>query len=426
MIYQYLDTNRLNEKIEIFEQIFENLHEIYHTIDFDEFQRIIIRQIMKLTDSERALLFLVKKETHELISKDAFDVDAHQLIMPIDNNSIAGYCVESGLIVNLDNIEDFSEICNCPFKFNPEYDKIYKFKTRNVLSVPIYYDDEVVAVVQALNKKEGNFTTRDEVLMEKYGHLIAGIIIWRGQIEDLRTLESLEREKSQFVRLLVHELKSPVSAVVGLLNMVLDDSGQLPEEKRIEYIGRARTRAENLLKTINDLLVLHDIQSKTTPMQFEILEVDSMVDKIIEEYRDSARSRNISIVSTKRGNEFRVRGSKTFLPLVFSNLISNAIKYSPPDSKVEIELTGKKKFVYFSVRDYGMGIPAKDQARLFKEFVRGSNVKKKRIDGTGLGLVAVKNILNLHHGKIYFKSREGEGSWFMVRLPISSEFIVLY
>lgn len=426
MIYQYLDTNRLNEKIEIFEQIFDHLHEIYKTIDFDEFQRIIIRQIMKLTDCERALLFLVKKDTGELISKDAFDVNAQKLIMPIDNNSIAGYCAQKGLIVNLENIHDFSKICECEFKFNPHYDKIYNFETRNVLSVPIFFDGDVVAVLQALNKKEGAFIKRDEILLEKYGHLIAGVIVWRQQIEDLRTLESLEREKAQFIRLLVHELKSPVSAVVGLLHMVMDESQNFPEQRRKEFLERAKKRSENLLKTINDLLILHDIQARTIPLQYDVVDTSKLVEQIIEEFKDSAHAKKMKIVFNKSGNEFRVRGSKVFLPLIFSNLLSNAIKYSHEGGKIEITLTGKKKFVYFTIRDYGLGIPEKDQQHLFKEFRRGSNVKKRRIDGTGLGLVAVKHIVDMHHGKIFFKSKEDEGSWFMVRLPIASEFIVLY
>jgi signal transduction histidine kinase len=426
VIYQYLDTNRLNEKIEIFEEIFSHLHEIYKTIDFDEFQRIIIRQIMDLTDCERALLFLVNRETNELISKDAFDINAKKMIMPIDNNSIAGYCAQTGLIVNLENVQDFEKICNCSFKFNPKYDILYGFQTKNVLSVPIFFDGEVVAVLQALSKKEGSFIKRDEILLEKYGHLIAGIIVWRQQIEDLRTLETLEREKAQFIRLLVHELKSPVSAVVGLLNMVLDDTAALPEEQKKSFLLRAKDRGEELLKTINDLLILHNLQSDTVMKKFEILDTAEIVEHLLEEYKDTASSKNIEIFYKRKGNEFRVRGSKTFLPLIFSNLISNAIKYSFEGGKIEIQLTGKRKFVYFTIRDYGMGIPEKDQKRLFREFMRGSNVKKKRISGTGLGLVAVKNIVDMHHGKIFFKSRENEGSWFMVRLPIASEFIVLY
>lgn len=426
MIYQYLDSEGLSEKIEIFEQIFANLHEVYKTIDFDEFQRIVIRQIMSLTDCERALLFLVNHATNELISKDAFDTRAQKMIMPIDNNSIAGYCAQTGMIVKVDDIEQLGLRAEVPYRFNPHYDTIYGFKTRNVLSVPIFFDGEVIAVLQALSKRFGGFSHRDEILLEKYGHLIAGIIVWRQKIEDLRTLETLEREKAQFIRVLVHELKSPVSAVVGLMNLVLDDQSKITDEQRQDFLIRARNRAQGLLKTINDLLILHDISAKIRNPEMEIMEMDKVIEKVIDDFSDSAKSRNIQIHYQKEGNEFRVRGSKVFLPLIFTNLLSNAIKYSHENGKIEILLTGKKKFVYFSIRDYGVGIPEKDQKRLFRDFMRGSNVKKIRIEGTGLGLVMVKEITELHHGKLFFRSREGEGTWFMIRLPIASEFVVIY
>lgn len=426
MIYDYVDTIHLNDRIDIFEKIFSNLHELFNTIEFDEFQRIIIKQIMDIAHCDRAFLFIINEDTGELISKDAFDTNAKAIIMPIDNNSIAGYCVKSEQIVNLENIESFSELCDCEYKFNPHYDKIYGFTTKTVLSVPVFYNGRVVGVLQALNKKEGIFEKRDEVLMEKFAHLIAGILVWRQQIEDLRTLEMLEREKAQFIRILVHELKSPVSAIVGLLDMVLSQGDKLSQEQILNYITRSRDRGDGLIKTIKDLLVIHDLKEKTFTPGSKTVDTGEIVDNMVNDYIDSSKAKNISIDYKKEGDNFHIRGKEAIIPLIFSNLISNSIKYSPENSKIEIKIVGKKKYFYFIIRDYGVGIPQKEQKRLFKEFFRASNVKKKRVEGTGLGLVAVKQIVEMHHGKIYFKSKENEGTWFMIRLPLASEFVVVY
>ncbi|MCK5078135.1 MAG: GAF domain-containing sensor histidine kinase [Calditrichia bacterium] len=426
MIYDYVDTIHLNDRIDIFEKIFSNLHELFNTIEFDEFQRIIIKQIMDIAQCNRAFLFIIKEDTAELISKDTFDTSAKAMIMPINKNSIAGYCVLEEQIVNLKCIEDFNEICDCDYKFNPHYDRIYGFKTKTVLSVPIIFNGKIVGILQALNKKEGFFEKRDEVLMEKFAHLIAGTLVWRQQIEDLRTLEMLEREKAQFIRILVHELKSPVSAIVGLLDMVLSQGDKLSKEQITKYITRSRDRGENLIKTIKDLLVIHDLKEKVFSPDSKTVNIGDIVDKLTVDFHDSAKTKKISIDYKKEGNNFLVRGNTTTIPLIFSNLISNSVKYSPENSKIEIKIVGKKKYFYFRIRDYGIGIPKKEQKQLFKEFFRASNVKKKRMEGTGLGLVAVKQIVEMHHGKIFFKSRENEGTWFMIRLPLASEFAVIY
>ncbi len=236
---------------------------------------------------------------------------------------------------------------------------------------------------------------------------------------------SLEKEKqvsemrSRFISIASHEFRNPLAAIqmsVSILENYLD---RLDAEKRARHFVRIHSQIARMNDLLGDVLLIGRAESGRLTFKPNLLDVESFVGGVVENFRALAASTNNGIVLTySNGCSIRqIEADDNLLTYILNNLISNAIKYMPYGGEVQVRLTCAQDCLRIAVQDEGIGIPAADQGRLFNAFQRAANVGT--IEGTGLGLLITKQAVELHGGEISFTSVEGEGTTFVVTLPLT-------
>jgi two-component system phosphate regulon sensor histidine kinase PhoR len=234
---------------------------------------------------------------------------------------------------------------------------------------------------------------------------------------DVTELKKLDTAKSMFVSLVAHEVKSPLAATEGWLNLVL--SGMLradPAEER-RMLERALLRVKSLRGMVNELISLTAIQTGNFSLKRAPVDVAKVVADAVETHREKAEGRQISLEICDQCMGALVLADREALSMIFSNLIENAVKYSHEGGHVWVQTGREGMYVTVSVKDDGIGMSREDSARVFEEFYRARNEQTASIPGTGLGLSLVKRLTELHEGTVSVSSEPDKGSEFTVRLP---------
>jgi two-component system phosphate regulon sensor histidine kinase PhoR len=237
------------------------------------------------------------------------------------------------------------------------------------------------------------------------------------QAEAVQVLRELDQAKSDFVSTVSHELRTPLTSISGYLEMLQDgDGGELPEPTRqmLAVIDRNATRLRNL---IEDLLTQSRIDAGRLRLELTTVEISSVLRTVHEAMLPLAAANQIQL-TLEAPSDLKVEGDPVQLEQVFTNLIANACKFTPPGGRVRVELAADEDDgVLVLVSDTGMGIPVQDIGNLFTRFFRASNATAAALPGTGLGLAIVREIVHRHGGSIDVESELGGGSTFSVWLP---------
>jgi signal transduction histidine kinase len=229
-------------------------------------------------------------------------------------------------------------------------------------------------------------------------------------------LRELEDIRAQFTLLVTHELRAPVAAIQSYLKLILE--GYVPEGKVRETLEKAERRAMDQLALIADLLELGRIGSADARGQVQPLQVEQALREQVELLGGAARERNISIQLDIEPDLPMIMANPDQVKSLWSNLISNAIKYNRDGGRVEVTVKRAGDRLAFSVSDTGIGIPPEAMARLFSEFFRADNAKAYSRSGTGLGLSIVKEIIERAGGEITAESELDKGTTFRFWLPV--------
>lgn len=230
---------------------------------------------------------------------------------------------------------------------------------------------------------------------------------------------ALEREigelKSSFVTMVSHEFRTPLGITMSAVELLRHYLDRLSPEKRTELLEDIYGATLRMSALMEQVLLLGRAESGRLGCRVGPLDLEGLVGRLLDEAR-SATSRRCRSRFETEGELAGARGDESLLRHILSNLISNAVKYSPPGGEIAVGVRREGDDAVLSVRDRGIGIPVADQPRLFEAFHRGGNVGQTA--GTGLGLLIVKRCVALHGGSITVASREGEGAVFTVRLPL--------
>ena len=271
------------------------------------------------------------------------------------------------------------------------------------------------AVRQEFKINENLILEISSVLIKKAGESIGDLVI----LHDITREKLIEKLKTEFVSLSAHQLRTPLSAIKWTLKMVLDgDLGKINKEER-EFLIDAYKSNERMINLVNSLLNVSRIEEGRYIFNLSLISLNILVRRVVNSYREEAKNKNI-LLRLKRSKEHlpRVMADEEKMQIVVDNLLKNALKYTPSGGKIIISLEREKRKIRFSIKDTGVGIPANQQKRIFTKFFRANNVRKMDTVGSGLGLYIIKNIINAHHGRIWFESEEGKGTTFFFTLPI--------
>lgn len=225
--------------------------------------------------------------------------------------------------------------------------------------------------------------------------------------------------KNQFISNVSHELRTPVTVLRTYIDTLYTMGDELDEETRKEFTETANKEVTRLHRMVNDILDVSRLESPDVELEKEDANICPIIEDTVTSMQVLANEKNVKITFEKPSDEVILPINVANMERVFNNLISNAIKYSPQDSSIEVVLKKEADCVDISVTDHGCGIEEKHLAKLFDRFYRVEN-SVHTVKGTGLGLYLVKTTVEKHHGgKVYVKSKVGEGSTFGIKLPLS-------
>ncbi|MFH1968142.1 MAG: HAMP domain-containing sensor histidine kinase [bacterium] len=228
-----------------------------------------------------------------------------------------------------------------------------------------------------------------------------------------------ERLKKEIVSLTAHQLSSPLSSMKWFFEMLLnEDFGKISNEQR-EAIGRASKKNNQLIYLVNNLLNTSKIDGGKYLLSLKPSSITEVVLSVSRFLKDEIEKNKIEFEFIKPlKNIPDIIMDREKIRLAIQNLFDNAIKYTPAGGKVTVSLTARGKYIEFKIQDSGIGIEKGQKAKIFNKFFRGNNAAKHEPMGHGLGLFFVKSIIGAHNGKVWFKSKENEGSSFYFTLPI--------
>jgi two-component system NtrC family sensor kinase len=237
---------------------------------------------------------------------------------------------------------------------------------------------------------------------------------WALIMRDISYLKQLDRMKSDFVATITHDLRSPLTVIQGVLRL-LPQLGELNEEQR-EFAEQAMRNAEHMDRLIRSLLDIGQIEAGLE-MPMEPLQLDDVVEEVVANLQGEATSKGLVLeVEVARGMSM-VNGNQTRLVQVVTNLLDNAIRYTPEGGRITVSASEGGGEITVSVKDTGVGIPAQAKAHVFQKFYRVEGSQTRELEGMGLGLATVKSIVERHGGRVWVESKEGEGSAFFFTLP---------
>lgn len=232
------------------------------------------------------------------------------------------------------------------------------------------------------------------------------------EIDELRKLEVFRRE---FIADVSHELKTPIFAAQGFIHTLMDGAVK-DKSVRNKFLKKAAKSLDGLDLLVQDLLTLSQMETGDIHMQMDDFEIISLIYEVYEQMEGKASKKNIRVTLPTEENEIWVIGDRKRIFQVIINLTGNAIKYTPANGEVNIEVFQEKDEVVVIVRDSGDGIPQEHLKRIFERFYRVEKSRSKDLGGTGLGLAIVKHIVEAHQSRVTVTSSIGKGSVFTFKL----------
>lgn len=236
-------------------------------------------------------------------------------------------------------------------------------------------------------------------------------------LHDITYFKELDRIKSDFVSTVSHDLRSPLTAILGYVEL-LERVGPINERQR-NFIQRVQTSVRNITELINDLLDLGRIEAGFNERKVS-LSIKNLLQYSLENLRGPLDEKKLTLRLEVASHLPNIFGDSVRLRQVIDNLLGNAIRYSSEGDEIIVIAREENEQIIFRVEDSGCGIPAADRPHIFEKFYRASNVIEN-VSGSGLGLAIVKSIVENHQGRVWVDSVEGEGSAFTVVLPIEKE-----
>lgn len=242
-----------------------------------------------------------------------------------------------------------------------------------------------------------------------------GVFIMRPGVKKLK---QIDKAKSEFVSLASHQLRTPLSTVNWYAEMLLaGDAGKLNDEQK-KYIEKAYKGNQRMIKLVNSLLNVSRLELGTFVIETEPTDIVKLARSVIDEQKSKSDAKKIKITPHLSKGMPSIQADPNLLRMVFQNLLSNSIKFTPENGKIEFEISSGSKDIKIRVSDTGLGIPKNQHDKIFTKFFRADNVKEQDTDSTGLGLYIVKSIVEHSGGKIWFESEENKGTTFFVTLPL--------
>lgn len=251
---------------------------------------------------------------------------------------------------------------------------------------------------------KGDLSYKIEVVgSDELARVAQNITIMEQEIKhQISDKEKAQQTKNELITNVAHDLRTPLTSIIGYIGLVKNKGYHTLEEQQ-QYLGIAYLKAEKLKILIEDLFELTKFYQKAITLHKEDISLSNLINQLIQELTPLAAEKNLQIETYIKVKQSVVKVDAPKITRVFENIIENAIKYSPEDETIYIELREINDFIYVAVSNRCQGISAEDAERFFERFHRADQSRNSEIGGSGLGLAIAKNIIELHQGKITVK-----------------------
>jgi signal transduction histidine kinase len=384
------------------------------TLELERLLQFIMDSAADLVDSEGASILLVDENTKDLFFAAATGTNPEELRrIPVPmEGSIAGTVFKENrpLIIN--------EVARDPRHFQQVEERI-KLKTSSLAAVPMRMRDEVIGVLEAINKRSGAFEKND---LETLGIVASQAAVAINNARLLNALKKayeelgkLDRMKSDFIAIASHELRTPLGVILGYAALLKEEAGGESSEHAETVLNmalRMRTLIENMTN-INAMKVgTRELALEIQPLQVPIRSAQSEVGELIE-----AKGQRLAIELPDEPLRARIDAPKVSLAL--TNLLNNAMSFSPPNGVIRVRLKRHGPEGWIRVIDNGIGIPPGELERIFDQFSQVEHHMVRKHQGMGLGLSIVKAIAEAHAGRVWAESAgRDQGATFTIALPL--------
>jgi len=382
-----------------YQRLLEIARHLASTLDLDVLLERIVHAAAELSGAQESSILLyddIKKELHFEVATNMNQPLMRGIIVPVDS-SLAGWIVINRKpVIIADTSQDerhFGRIT-----------QLTQIKTSSLVGVPLITKNKVIGVLEAINKRSGEFTTEDLGLLEAFAAQAAVAI------ENARLFQ-----QSDLISELVHELRTPMASLSTAAHLLLRPD--LPDEQRsriVEIIHDETFRISDLASSFLDLARL---ESGRAQFRFELFDVRRLLEDCDGVMRSRAVEKGLNLILQLPPDLGHLKGDRDKLKQVVLNLLSNAIKYNSPNGTITLSAQRVAGELEISVTDTGPGISEAEQAHLFEKFYRTPG-SEKVASGTGLGLSICKRIVEAHRGRITVQSKLGVGTTFTVSLPL--------
>ena len=251
-------------------------------------------------------------------------------------------------------------------------------------------------------------------LSDDQGEPIGAVLV----LHDITELKNLERVRTDFVANASHELKTPITAIRGLTETIIDDD-EVDKETMTHFLKRVHAQSLRLSQLVGDLMTISRLESSDSREDFTKINFADLIRQAVRAAQSTAEQKGHTLVADLPDYEMELYGDRQNLSQLVDNLIDNAMKYTTEDGTIAITLKAQDQMAVLEVKDSGIGISPQYQKRVFERFYRVDKARSQSLGGTGLGLSIVKNIAEKHGGTVSVKSQFGSGSTFIIQLPIN-------
>lgn len=292
--------------------------------------------------------------------------------------------------------------------------------------------------------REAEFTTEDatcfQTLAQQVSLPLKSANLYEMKEQANKQLERLERMKSEFISIVSHELRTPLTAIKNSMDIILSGKAGILTEAMDKFMSMGRRNVTRLSSIINDLLDLSKIEAGKMDFKFEVMKIEPVIEYVKTSLDELAKEKNLTFVTKIEDNFADIYADARRLEQVLTNLVSNAIKFTPENAKVEIrtqvvdakdinpvemfeDVLGKLKGKYLQVcvKDDGIGISQEHLSHVFDKFAQIENSLSRKIGGSGLGLPIARQLLDSHNGAIWCNSKSDKGSSFYFVVPIADD-----
>jgi signal transduction histidine kinase len=287
----------------------------------------------------------------------------------------------------------------------------------SLVAVPLRLGDDVIGVLNTVFSWPGAVDDADQMLLEAYAERTASVIVRAQAYERERAaaeqLAEADRLKSEFLALVSHELRTPLTAVKGFVDTVLLHWDRLPDDERRALLTRASGNADELTRLVGQLLDFARMDADRVEIRPQRLPLATAVDAVLQDLAPVLAAHQVGV---EVDDALAVVADADAFGHVLVNLLTNAVKFSPPGSRVGVTAHAAGDEIVIGVSDEGVGVAPEDQARIFERFYQ-SNARVASRRGTGIGLAIARRFAELHGGRIWVESEPGLGSTFSFTLP---------